>query len=269
MGKVFAVSNQKGGVGKTTTTVNLAASIAIRGLRALVVDLDPQTNATMATGLQPVNVSIYDVLCERVSINEAISFNEHVNFSILASCRDLAALELEFSKIPRRHLLLQKVLQEVQDDFDFIFLDCPPALGLLTLNGLSAAHRVIIPMQCEYYALGGLAELVGTLRTIKNSFNKDLDIEGLILTMFDNRSLLCRQVAAQIRDHFGEKVFKSVIPRNVRLAEAPSYGLPGVVFDRAARGSRAYMACADELIRRTEQAQFEFYSKDDVAHEEA
>ena len=257
MAKIFCVANQKGGVGKTTTTVNLAAGLAKVGQRVLMVDLDPQGNATMGSGVdkRKLELSVYDVLLESASIAEARVRSDRLleagcSYDILGANRDLAGAEVELVEVDRRERRLKEALAQVEADYDFILIDCPPALSLLTLNGLCAAHGVIVPMQCEYFALEGLSDLVNTIKQVHANLNKDLEIIGLLRVMFDPRITLQQQVSDQLKSHFGEKVFNTVIPRNVRLAEAPSYGLPGVVFDPAARGSLAYVEFAREMVER-------------------
>lgn len=252
MARIFAVANQKGGVGKTTTTVNLAAALAANGQRVLMVDLDPQGNATMGAGVEKrdLAVSVYHLLLGLNTLPEARKFSEPGKFDVLPANRELAGAEVELVDLDQREHRLKKALQEVDADYDFVLIDCPPSLSMLTLNGLCAAHGVIIPMQCEYYALEGLSDLVNTIKQVHAKLNRDLKIIGLLRVMFDPRSTLSQQVSNQLEEHFGDKVFKAVIPRNVRLAEAPSHGLPGVVFDRAARGSQAYLAFAEEMIAR-------------------
>ncbi|MGH8822410.1 MAG: ParA family protein [Rhodoferax sp.] len=252
MAKIFCVANQKGGVGKTTTTVNLAAGLAKVGQRVLMVDLDPQGNATMGSGVdkRQLELTIYDVLLESASINEARVRSEKCGYDVLGANRELAGAEVEMVDIERREKRLKTALAEVQAQYDFILIDCPPSLSMLTLNGLCAAHGVVVPMQCEYFALEGLTDLVNTIKQVHANLNPDLAIIGLLRVMFDPRITLQQQVSDQLKAHFGDKVFNTVIPRNVRLAEAPSYGLPGVVFDPAAKGSHAYVEFAREMVER-------------------
>ena len=252
MAKIFCISNQKGGVGKTTTTVNLAAGLAKVGQRVLMVDLDPQGNATMGSGVDKrrLALSVYDVLLESASIEEARVHAEKCGYDVLGANRELAGAEVELVALERRDQRLKTALAAVVDSYDFVLIDCPPSLSMLTLNGLCAAHGVIVPMQCEYFALEGLTDLVNTIKRVHANLNPDLEIIGLLRVMFDPRITLQQQVSEQLKSHFGDKVFNTVIPRNVRLAEAPSYGLPGVVFDPSARGSQAFVALAEEMVAR-------------------
>lgn len=252
MSHIFAVANQKGGVGKTTTTVNLAAALAAQGQRVLLVDLDPQGNATMGSGVdkRALKKSVYHVLLGMASLIDARQASEAGKFDTLPANRDLAGAEVEMVDLDNRETRLKRALALHDSDYDFVLIDCPPSLSLLTLNGLCAANGVIIPMQCEYYALEGLSDLVNTIKKVHANLNPDLKIIGLLRVMFDPRSTLSNQVSAQLEQHFGDKVFKTIVPRNVRLAEAPSYGLPGVIFDRAAKGAQAYLAFAAEMIER-------------------
>ncbi len=257
MAKIFCIANQKGGVGKTTTTVNLAAGLAKIGQRVLMVDLDPQGNATMGSGVdkRKLDKSIYDVLLESAPVREARVKSDKLieagcGYDILGANRELAGAELELVDAEARERRLKTALAEVADDYDFILIDCPPSLSLLTLNGLCSAHGVIVPMQCEYFALEGLTDLVNTIKQVHANLNKDLAIIGLLRVMFDPRITLQQQVSDQLKSHFGDKVFNTVIPRNVRLAEAPSYGLPGVVFDPSSKGAQAFTAFAQEMVER-------------------
>ena len=252
MAKIFCVANQKGGVGKTTTTVNLAAGLAKVGQRVLMVDLDPQGNATMGSGVdkRSMELSVYDVLLESASVAEAAIPSEKCGYHVLGANRELAGAEVELVELERRDKRLKTALAAVDADYDFVLIDCPPSLSMLTLNGLCSAHGVIVPMQCEYFALEGLTDLVNTIKQVHANLNPDLQIIGLLRVMFDPRITLQQQVSEQLKSHFGDKVFDTVIPRNVRLAEAPSYGLPGVVFDASARGSQAFVAVATEMVDR-------------------
>jgi chromosome partitioning protein len=252
MAKIFCVANQKGGVGKTTTTVNLASGLAKVGQRVLMVDLDPQGNATMGSGVdkRKIELSVYDVLLESASIAEARVKSEKCGYDVIGANRDLAGAEVELVDVERREHRLKTAIKAVESDYDFVLIDCPPSLSMLTLNGMCSAHGVIVPMQCEYFALEGLTDLVNTIKQVHANMNKDLQIIGLLRVMFDPRITLQQQVSDQLKAHFAEKVFDTVIPRNVRLAEAPSYGLPGVVFDPAARGSQAYVEFAREMVER-------------------
>ena len=260
MPKVFCIANQKGGVGKTTTTVNLAAGLAKAGQRVLVVDLDPQGNATMGSGIdkRAMPLSVYDVLLESASIAEARLKSESGGYDLLGANRELAGAEVELVALEHRHERLRRALAALTSDaagdeageYDFVLIDCPPSLSLLTLNGLCSAHGVIVPMQCEYFALEGLSDLVNTIKQVHANLNRDLQVIGLLRVMYDPRITLQQQVSEQLKAHFGEKVFKTVIPRNVRLAEAPSYGQPGVVFDPASKGAQAYVEFARELVQR-------------------
>jgi chromosome partitioning protein len=252
MAKIFCIANQKGGVGKTTTTVNLAAGLGKVGQRVLLVDLDPQGNATMGSGVdkRKLEYTVYDVLLESASIAEARVRSEKCRYDVLGANRELAGAEVELVELERREKRLKQALAAVDTEYDFVLIDCPPSLSLLTLNGLCSAHGVIVPMQCEYFALEGLSDLVNTIKQVHANLNKDLEIIGLLRVMFDPRITLQQQVSDQLKSHFGNKVFNTVIPRNVRLAEAPSYGLPGVVFDPAARGSQAFVEFAQEMVER-------------------
>ena len=250
--KIFCVANQKGGVGKTTTCVNLAAGLAKIGQRVLLVDLDPQGNATMGSGVNKRELagSVYQVLLGEKSIVEARTRTDKCGYDVLGANRDLAGAEVELVDLEAREERLKNALAAVSAEYDFVLIDCPPALSLLTLNGLCSAHGVVVPMQCEYFALEGLADLVNTIKQVHANLNPDLQIIGLLRVMFDPRITLQQQVSEQLREHFGDKVFETIIPRNVRLAEAPSYGLPGVVFDPAAKGSQAFVAFAQEMVQR-------------------
>ena len=252
MAKIFCVANQKGGVGKTTTAVNLAAGMAQIGQRVLLVDLDPQGNATMGAGINKTTLtaSIYEVLVGMSDVKTARQTSDAGKFDVLPANRELAGAEVELVEIDNREKRLKDALAEVDAEYDFILIDCPPALSMLTLNGLCAAHGVIIPMQCEYYALEGLSDLVNTIKKVHAKLNPDLKIIGLLRVMFDPRMTLSQQVSAQLEQHFGDKVFQTIIPRNVRLAEAPSYGMPGVNFDQASKGAQAYIAFGAEMVER-------------------
>jgi len=260
MAQIFCIANQKGGVGKTTTTVNLAAGLAKVGQRVLMVDLDPQGNATMGSGIdkRQLVLSVYDVLLESASVTEARVQSQKLidagcGYDILAANRELAGAEIEMVSLERREKRLKTALASVATEYDFVLIDCPPSLSLLTLNGLCCANGVIVPMQCEYFALEGLADLVNTIKQVHTNLNKDLAIIGLLRVMFDPRITLQQQVSDQLKTRFGDKVFGTVIPRNVRLAEAPSYGVPGLVFDPSSKGAQAFVAFAREVIGRIEE----------------
>lgn len=250
MVRILAVTNQKGGVGKTTTTVNLAASLAESKQRVLLVDLDPQGNATMGSGIEKRDLqsSVYDVLLGNKTVVQARRPAGVGGYDVLPANRELAGAEVELVDMPKREMRLQESLQAVINEYDYVLIDCPPALNLLTLNGLCAAKTVMIPMQCEYYALEGLSDLVNTIRKVRANLNPILEIEGLLRTMFDPRNALAQQVSAQLEAHFGDKVYRTVIPRNIRLAEAPSYGVPALYHDRASKGTQAYLALASEML---------------------
>ena len=252
MARIFCIANQKGGVGKTTTTVNLAAGLAQIGKRVLVVDLDPQGNATMGSGIdkRALELSVYDVLLESASIAEARQHTPKAGYDVLPANRELAGAEVELVELERRNTRLKGALQAEEGNYDFVLIDCPPSLSMLTLNGLCAAHGVVVPMQCEYFALEGLSDLVNTIKQVHANLNPELAIIGLLRVMFDPRITLQQQVSEQLKAHFGDKVFNTVIPRNVRLAEAPSYGLPGVVFDPASKGAIAFVEFAKEMAQR-------------------
>ena len=250
--RIFCVANQKGGVGKTTTTVNLAAGLAQIGRRVLVVDLDPQGNATMGSGIdkRALALTVYDVLLESASIAEARQPSPKGGYDVLGANRELAGAEVELVELERREKRLKAALKAEGAAYDIVLIDCPPSLSLLTLNGLCAAHGVVVPMQCEYFALEGLSDLVNTIKQVHANLNPDLEIIGLLRVMFDPRITLQQQVSDQLKAHFADKVFDTVIPRNVRLAEAPSYGLPGVVFDPSSKGAIAFLDFAREMSAR-------------------
>jgi chromosome partitioning protein len=252
MAKTFCIANQKGGVGKTTTAVNLAAGLVAQRQRVLLVDLDPQGNATMGSGIDKSSIKsgVYHVLIGIASATEATQFSKESGYSVLPANRDLAGAEVELVELEGREVRLKNALNELADQYDFILIDCPPALSLLTLNGLCAANGVVVPMQCEYFALEGLSDLVNTIKQVHANLNPDLKIIGLLRVMFDARVTLQQQVSEQLNIHFGDKVFKTIIPRNVRLAEAPSFGLPGVIFDKSSRGAQAYIDFAGEMVQR-------------------
>ena len=252
MGNIFAVTNQKGGVGKTTTTVNLAASLAATGKKVLLIDLDPQGNATTGCGIdkETIEVSSYDVIMTAAKAADAIVKPEALNFSVMPTNTDLTAAEVQLLEVKLREHRLRLALESTREKYDYILIDCPPSLSMLTVNALVAAKGVIIPIQCEYYALEGLTSLLKTVERVKQRANPALEVTGLIRTMFDVRNNLANQVSRQLIHHFAEKVFHSIIPRNVRLAEAPSHGMPVIDYDRSSRGSVAYMALASEFLRR-------------------
>lgn len=251
MSRVIAIANQKGGVGKTTTAINLGASLAVAEKRTLVVDIDPQGNATSGLGLERRETlpNVYDVLVGEKTAAEAVSHNLHFPcLDLIPSTRDLVGAEIELVQAPQRESILRKALEPLRDKYDYILVDCPPSLGLLTLNTLTAADSVLIPIQCEFYALEGLSQLLNTIRLVQKGLNPGLDIEGVLLTMYDRRLNLSRQVAAEAREYFGGKVYRTPIPRNVRLAEAPSFGQPIVLYDVLSQGAQAYLSLAKELL---------------------
>jgi len=252
MTRVLAVTNQKGGVGKTTTSVNLAAGLAKSKKRVLLVDLDPQGNATMGSGIdkRSLGVSVYQVLLGLATADSARQRSETGGYDVIPANRDLAGAEVELVELEHRESRLKAALGTIAGEYDFVILDCPPALNMLTVNGLVAADAVMIPMQCEYYALEGLSDLVNTIKRVRQHLNPKLEIEGLLRTMFDPRNTLALQVSAQLQEHFGGKVYATIIPRNVRLAEAPSFGAPAVSLDQDCKGSQAYIALADEVLSR-------------------
>jgi chromosome partitioning protein len=254
MALVLAVANQKGGVGKTTTSINLAASLAAMQREVLLVDMDPQGNATTGSGIQKgdTEYSIYDVLIDGVLATEAMINAEAAGYHLLPSTVDLTGAEIELLEIAEWEFRLKRALQQVSVSYDYVIIDCPPSLGLLTINGLVAADSVIIPMQCEYFALEGLTALVDTISRITGKLNPRLSIGGIVRTMFDPRNSLTKEVSNDLLRHFGDDVFHTVIPRNARLAEAPSYGVPILYYDKQSRGARAYLALAGELVRRTQ-----------------
>ncbi|MBT6529557.1 MAG: ParA family protein [Betaproteobacteria bacterium] len=252
MGRIVAIANQKGGVAKTTTAINLAAGICGHGKRVLLVDLDPQGNATTGCGIDKTqaNSGVYEVLTDTMSVKDASITSTATGFDVLTANQHLAGAEIELVGSAGREVRLKTALNKVIGEYDFILIDCPPALSLLTINGLTAAHFVIIPMQCEYYALEGLSDLVDTIKRIKSHLNPELEIGGLVRTMFDGRNSLSQQVSEQLNIHFGHKLFETVIPRNVRVAEAPSHGLPVLTYDKQSKGALAYGALSREFLAR-------------------
>jgi len=255
MGKVLAIANQKGGVGKTTTSINLAASLAKTRRRVMLIDIDPQGNATMGSGVskEAQNVTTYEVLLGIQPIEAALQRVEG-EYDLVPANSHLSGAEVELIELEQRERRLRNALDGVRDQYDYILIDCPPALNLLTINALVAAHSVMIPMQCEYYALEGLTALLNTIRKIRETLNPQLQIEGLLRTMYDPRNNLDNEVSAQLKQHFGDKLYRTIIPRNIRLAEAPSHGKPVIAYDMQSKGAQAYLALAGEILRREEAA---------------
>lgn len=256
MGKVLAIANQKGGVGKTTTSVNLAASLKVTRKSVLLIDLDPQGNATMGSGVDKSNLdeSIYEVLMQQSEVDDVLVHLEEAEYDLLPANGDLVAAEVELINVDGRELRLKQIVDSVRDRYDYIVIDCPPSLNMLTINALVAADGVVIPMQCEYYALEGLSALMDTINAIRDQLNPELKIEGILRTMYDPRNKLTSEVNGQLLNYFGDAVYRTVVPRNIRLAEAPSYGKPVIKYDRKSRGAIAYLALAGELLRRNDEA---------------
>ena len=256
MAKVFAIANQKGGVGKTTTCINLAASLVATKRRVLLIDLDPQGNATMGSGIDKhaLQHSIYDVLIGECDVASAMQFSEHGGYQLLPANRDLTAAEVALLEMRMKESRLRYALSPIRDNYDYILIDCPPSLSMLTVNALVAADGVIIPMQCEYFALEGLSDLINSIQRIAQMLNSSLKIEGIVRPMYDPRMSLTNDVSAQLKEHFADQLYQTVIPRNIRLAEAPSFGMPALVYDKQSRGALAYLALAGELCRRQRHA---------------
>jgi chromosome partitioning protein len=254
VGKIVAIANQKGGVGKTTTCINLAASMAATKRKVLVIDLDPQGNATMASGVDKyqVDATAYELLVEDVPFEEVVCRETSGNYDLIAANGDVTAAEIKLMEVFAREVRLKHALASVRDNYDFIFIDCPPSLNLLTINAMAAADSVLVPMQCEYFALEGLTALMDTISKLAAVVNENLKIEGLLRTMYDPRNRLSNEVSDQLKKHFGSKVYRTVIPRNVRLAEAPSHGKPAMYYDKYSAGAKAYLALAGEMLRREE-----------------
>ena len=250
MGKIIAVFNQKGGVGKTTTNVNLSASLGKMGKKVLVLDLDPQGNTTSGYGIEKNEVenTIYEVMLEGVSIKDSIIQTEYENIDIVAAASDLAGAEIEISEIEKREFILKDAINKVKDEYDYVFIDCPPSLGMLSINCLTAVDSVLIPIQCEYYALEGVSQLMQTIKLVKSRLNPNIDIQGVVLSMFDGRANLSIQVVEEVKKYFKGSVYTTLIPRNVRLAEAPSHGMPAVYYDNKCKGAIAYLELAEEFI---------------------
>ena len=254
MGKIISIANQKGGVGKTTTAINLSTVLAKRNKKTLLIDMDPQGNATSGVGIEKnLEKSIYNVLIEENPIEEAILKTDIKNLDICPSTINLAGAEVELVSMMSREMRLKEKLESVKDNYDYILIDCPPSLGLITLNAFTASNSVLIPVQCEYYALEGLGQLLNTVKLVKKHLNKDLEIEGALLTMFDTRTNLSKQVVDEVKRYFGDKVYKTVIPRNVKLSEAPSYGMPITVYDPRSKGAKCYDKLGKEVIKNNEE----------------
>jgi len=256
MAKIVAIANQKGGVGKTTTAVNMAAGVALLGKRVLLVDMDPQGNATSGLGIDPrsLQTTVYNCLINYVKFHDAVQVTEVNGLSLLPANADLSGAEIELVNVEEREKLLRNFLRDVDQLFDVIFIDCPPTLGILTVNALVASRSILVPVQCEYYAMEGLSRLVGNIDRVRQSFNPDLQLEGIVLTMFDARNTLARQVLAQVREYFKDIVYDTVIPRNVTLAEAPSYGRPAMLYNSSSSGSQAYLSLAKEFVSHGEES---------------
>jgi chromosome partitioning protein len=256
MSRVIAIANQKGGVGKTTTAINLGACLAVAEKKTLIIDIDPQGNATSGMGIErgELEYSVYDVLVEGASVPAVARREVHFPYlDMVPSTRDLVGAEVELVNTPNRELVLRRQIEDVREEYDYVLVDCPPSLGLLTLNTMAAADSVMIPIQCEFYALEGLSQLLNTVRLVQRNLNQHLEIDGVLLTMFDQRLNLSRQVADEAKEYFGDRVFETVIPRNVRLAEAPSFGKPIVLYDILSAGAQAYLALAREIIKRDDR----------------
>ena len=255
MGKIIAIANQKGGVGKTTTCVNLAASMAATKRKVLVIDLDPQGNATMGSGIDKYEVahSAYDLLIDQLPLDQVIESKTSGGYDLVASNSDVTAAEVKLMEFFARETRLRSALEKYKDKYDYIFIDCPPSLNMLTVNAMTASDSVLVPMQCEYFALEGLTALIDTISKLASVVNSDLKIEGILRTMYDPRNRLSSDVSDQLKKHFGDKVYRTIIPRNIRLAEAPSFGTPVMYYDKSSNGARAYLALAGEILRRAEQ----------------
>jgi len=254
MSKIIAIANQKGGVGKTTTAVNLSSCLAVKGKKVLIIDIDPQGNTTSGLGIDKTRIekSIYDVIINDVPINETYIETKVKNLVLFPSNIQLAGAEVELVSVISRETRLKYALQDIKDDFHYIIIDCPPSLGLITVNALTAADTILVPIQCEYYALEGLSQLMNTVKLVQKHLNPDLKVEGVVLTMFDARTNLSIQVVEEVKKYFGNKVYRTIIPRNVRLSEAPSYGLPIILYDSKSKGAECYMDLADEVIEYSE-----------------